>query len=89
MISDLEARKIASEWHSGQTSALYALSSTGAILDHVDTANELTDLAREESNRPTDQRNDPASFTNLINLRTYVRRHGNRGPQDHWSNLTW
>lgn len=35
MITDLEARKLASEWHGGQRTALYALTSTGAILNGV------------------------------------------------------
>lgn len=32
MISALEARRIASEWHGGQASALYALASSGTVV---------------------------------------------------------
>jgi hypothetical protein len=35
MIDDRTAQRIASDWHSGQSSALYALASTGAIADHA------------------------------------------------------
>ena len=35
MLTDLQARKLASEWHGGQWTGLYALSSSGAIIvDH-------------------------------------------------------
>lgn len=43
MITDTEARKIASEWHGGGGTALYAFSSTGAI----DTAREDHDIESE------------------------------------------
>ncbi len=49
MLTDLDARKIACEWHGGQGSALYALCSTGAIdtgrADH-DVQEEITECAR-------------------------------------------
>jgi hypothetical protein len=80
-ISDLEARKIASEWHGGQGSSLYALCSTGAI--DADVASEITECARSCKGR------GGSDFTNLIELRTYVTRNGPRGPQDGWSNLHW
>lgn len=91
MISDTEARRIASDWHGGGGSALYAFASTGAIdtarADH-DIAHELTETAKSESRIAPEQRDDPAGFTNLINLRTYCRRHGKRGPVPGWADLT-
>lgn len=35
MIATSEARRIASEWHSGQTSALYAFASSGSITPNL------------------------------------------------------
>lgn len=85
-LTDLEARKIAAAWHGGGGTALYALCSSGAI----DTAREDHDVAREltECARSCRGKGGP-DFTNLIDLRTYTRRHGPRGPVDGWSDLTW
>ena len=53
MITDTEARKIASEWHGGGGSALYAFSSTGAI----DTAREDHSIMDEIGENIRDQSN--------------------------------
>lgn len=45
--TDTRARKIASEWHGGQSSPLYALASTGSILDGISSeiVNNLCDYS--------------------------------------------
>ncbi len=87
MISDTEARKIASEWHGGQGTALYAFSSTGAIdtarADHDATA-EVADLIWAIP-AETDERN----ANELRDLERYVNANGPRGPQEGWGDLTW
>lgn len=79
MISDAQARSIASAWHGGQWSPLYSLASSGAI-DDVDSVRreisgdlETVDVGRER--RP------------LLALDVYVREHGTRGPVAGWSGL--
>lgn len=85
-LTDLEARIIAANWHGGGGTALYAFASTGAIdtarKDH-DIAAELTDCARAQMGK------GGPDLTNLIDLRTYCRRHGPRGPVAGWSDLVW
>lgn len=68
-LTDHDARMIASDWHGGQRSPLYALASTGAILP-----NTMADI---ESLR-TDN-------AELAALRAYVVEHGVRGPQKGWN----
>jgi hypothetical protein len=79
VISDACARMIASQWHGGQFSALYALASSGAI--------EAVDVSRElQGVQAVTQR--PASHTAELNaLAAYVRHHGARGPVPGWSSL--
>jgi hypothetical protein len=77
--TDLEAKNIASEWHNGQWSALYALSSTGAILDGV--SKEIADA--------TYRANDTEA-KELSKLMMYVSDRiiaNNKGTQDFWSDL--
>ena len=85
-ITDQQARKIASEWHGGGGTALYALASTGAIdtarADH-DVAQEITECARACRGK------GGPDFTNLIELRAYARRKGRRGPVEGWAQLNW
>jgi hypothetical protein len=89
MISDLEARRIASEWHGGGGTALYAFTSTGAI----DTAREDHRLMHEIEDCVASLATQPHTRTvdvdDLFNLRTYVSHTGKRGPQPGWSDLTW
>lgn len=81
-LPDVYARVIAAVWHGGQSSALYALASTGAILtatddDDRDTLGELSELISE-----TDE-------DELRTLRSYVERVGTRGPVEGWDSLHW
>jgi hypothetical protein len=78
MISDGQARRIASEWHSGMSSALYSLASSGAIdLDRVrdEISRELWKLDVGEVRRE------------LLALDKYVRTAGARLAQAGWSRL--
>lgn len=78
IIDDLTARRIASEWHNGQGSALYSLASTGAI--HAGTGGEII------ASMPDD---DAEAETELVQLLAYVNRHGERGRQAGWADLSW
>jgi hypothetical protein len=71
---DGQARRIASEWHSGQASALYSLSSCGAITPDV--AGEIT---REMNTGEGGKSGD------LRALLIYVTFHGPRDRQDGWA----
>jgi hypothetical protein len=71
MITSGIARRIASEWHSGQGSALYSFASTGSITEDLH-----REIEREIPNDPSPE---------LIALATYVEECGYRGPVDDWS----
>lgn len=73
VIDDLTARLLASTWHSGQFSPLYALASTGAIVDGVDS----------EIRQRLGVGHDPQ----LQALLGYAAAKGPRGPQPGWSRL--
>lgn len=78
MINDGQARRIASEWHGGMSSALYSLGSSGAIdLDRVqhEISRELGQLDVGEVQRE------------LLALDKYVRTAGARPAQPGWSHL--
>jgi hypothetical protein len=79
VITDGQARTIASDWHGGQASALYALASSGAIPDVEAVRREIsTDLATVDvgkERRP------------LLALDTYVREAGQRDRQPGWASL--
>lgn len=77
MISDAQARSIAAAWHGGQASPLYALASSGAIVDNVrrEIGNDLETVDVGPERRP------------LLALDVYVREHGQRGPVSGWSGL--
>lgn len=78
MISDGQARRIASDWHGGMSSALYSLASSGAIdLDRVrdEISRELWKLDVGEVRRE------------LLALDKYVRTAGARPVQSGWSRL--
>lgn len=77
VISDACARVIASQWHSGQWSPLYALQSSGAITDGA--AAEVSDAGASTS--------VPAEQAALRELGRYIDHHGARGPVDGWSSL--
>jgi hypothetical protein len=75
MIRHKTARRIASEWHNGQSTALYALASTGAIQWPVDEELKLCQ-AHAPKGKP---------WIELAKLRGYVRFSGERGPIEGWS----
>lgn len=75
MISDGQARRIASDWHSGMSSALYSLVSSGAInLDRV----------RDEISRSLCQLDVGEVRRELLALDKYVRTAGERPAQRRW-----
>lgn len=77
MLTDTEARKIASDWHGGGGSALYVLASTGAISN--ETVDEINDTLKSTL----------YDADELFDLRDYCHYHNIRGPQDGWGKLTW
>lgn len=74
---DNEARRIASEWHGGQTSALCALATSGAI-DRDRCSYEISDSYNEATGQDT---------RDLLRLLAYVCQHRDRGPVTGWSDL--
>ena len=95
MISDLRARQIASEWHGGGGTALYALSSTGAILSweartHCEEDSTMNLAVSEISQELRElQQATYSERRALTALLAYVERNGIRGPVAEWSDLTW
>jgi hypothetical protein len=79
-IDDLTARVIAASWHGGQSSPLYALASSGAIVANV--GDEITACK-------VDAYHQGAGTPELVALMAYVQHHGERGPQAGWSELRW
>lgn len=80
-VDDLQAKVIASAWHSGQSSALYSFSSTGAISEDLE-----WEITRQlDSGAPFEQGERPE----LDALRAYVVAQGWREPQPNWSDLSW
>lgn len=77
MITDGAARRIASDYHNGQTSASYSFASTGTITD-VDSL--IRDLQRGLS---SDQLDDP----DLRALTDYITQTGPRGSVSGWAGL--
>jgi hypothetical protein len=74
-----QARRIASEWHDGQGSALYSFVSTGAIaLDALD--GEIVANLDRQLDDSTEQRE-------LDALLAYVHSNGERGPVAGWADL--
>jgi hypothetical protein len=78
-IPDDAARMIASQYHGGQTSAFYALASSGAI--------NLERLRQEYIRIYTDPHTAQDDRRKLDHLGTYVLAHGNRGRLAGWSRL--
>jgi hypothetical protein len=78
-LSALQAKVIANAWHGGQSSALYAFTSTGAILPTAD------DEIAAQLHHTTNAQNR----AELEALAFYVRDHGERGKVHGWSDLTW
>jgi hypothetical protein len=84
VISDACARVIASWWHGGQASALYSLSSCGAVSDRTawEVQNEINQL-RTGKTEPENETDEVA----LTHLLAYVERHAGRKPVESWSRL--
>lgn len=79
-ISDGKARRIASEWHGGQGSALYSFTSTGTITD--DLVSEIrSELVSAILGTNIEERKV------LQDLLTYAKAHGMRGPVEGWSSV--
>lgn len=83
MITDGKARRIASEWHSGLSSALYKFTSTGAIVLGLwhDIADCQADAYVHRSHYTDQDRADLAA------LYSYADSAGERGPQCGWAEL--
>lgn len=78
-ISDLAARVIATQFHGGQSSALYALSSTGSISDGWDSE---VRIAITHSDEYQERRA-------LEALAAYCERRRDKCRQPNWSTLRW
>lgn len=79
-ISHLKARQISSDWHGGQGSAMYALSSAGTIAPHL--VGEIDRTLGEATTKKETRR--------LTQLRRYAEKSGVRGPVRDWANtLNW
>jgi len=72
-ITDLQAKVIANAWHGGQSSDMYALTSTGTIRTDFDPGFGDNRLDEPE----------------IMALMHYVHTLGPRGPVNNWSNLSW
>jgi hypothetical protein len=77
VIDDSIARLIASQYHGGQSSALYSFASTGAI----DKANMIGDILECHMAADDDENFDPAALNALYH---YVGIHGDREPVKGW-----
>ncbi|MDX8143291.1 hypothetical protein SK854_14275 [Lentzea sp. BCCO 10_0061] len=75
MISDGQARRIASDWHGGMSSALYSLASSGAV--------DL-DRARDEISRELQNLDVGEIRRELLALDKYVRTAGERTAVAEW-----
>jgi hypothetical protein len=78
MIGDGQARRIASEWHGGMSSALYSLGSSGAV---------AVDRVRNEISRELRKLDVGEVRRELLALDKYVRTVGERPMQAGWSRL--
>lgn len=78
MISDGQARRIASDWHGGMSSALYSLASSGAV--------DL-DRARDEISRELRNLDVGEIRRELLALDKYVRTAGERTAVAEWFRL--
>lgn len=79
VIPDAAARMIASQYHGGQTSALYSLTSAGAI--------DTDSLRREITSFYVDESMTVGDLRKLDHLAFWIMAHGNRGPVEGWSEL--
>lgn len=77
-IDEADARRIASEWHGGQSTALYAFASSGHIAtDLLDEASrELADQARRAVDSPSEA--DSADLVDLAALVAWIGQQNRR-----------
>lgn len=78
-------RELAASWHGGQWSSLYALASSGAIVDGVEGEIEGCIITAEGYAAA-----DPDYAADIVPLRhllAYVCHQGNRGPVEGWHNI--
>lgn len=85
MITDVEARRIASDWHGGGGSALYVLTSTGAIVLN-DQGMEWLNVKEEIQACLDSTYSDQSRLEWLLK---YVEKHGSRGLVVGWGQLSW
>ena len=83
--ADANARRDACYWHSGGSSPLYALCSTGAITEHA--LAEVTDCHDEVSDHNGSYAEQDGA--DLATLFDYIVEHGPRGPVDGWGIMPW
>jgi hypothetical protein len=79
VINDGQARRIAMEWHGGQSSALYSFGSCGAVID--------LERLRNEISRDLQQLDVGIERRELLALDKYVRNAGRRPEVPGWSRL--
>lgn len=75
-------RRIASEWHGGMRSDLYAFASTGTIRYDL-----LAEVEDEVNNFAVLTDEDEVTMDELTELRDYVAECGIRGPREGWSEI--
>lgn len=78
-------RALAAAWHSGMSSPLYALASSGAIVDGIE--REVEEAIADAERFGTTDPDYAADVVPLRHLLTYVRHHGPRGPVEGWSDI--
>lgn len=78
--TDLQAKVIASAYHGGQNTAMYAFASSGAILPG------LYDEVYHDINLYGGRR---GNIKNLWPLLSYIYGRLPRGPMGHWHTLNW
>jgi len=77
-------RELASSWHGGMSSPLYALASTGAIVEGL--VDEIEDCIATAVQYDSDP-DYAADIPRLEHLLVYVRNRGLRGPVTGWSQI--
>lgn len=76
-----QAKNVAAEWNGGQTTALYALSATGTIVDGIlEEIDGCLDVTKAFANMEQEK-------VKLQNLQSYVKNRRNRNPVDGWRDL--
>jgi hypothetical protein len=94
-LTDLDVRKIASEWHGGGGYPLHILGSSGAIPDVADLVTEIRECIAfidDPDTRFDEHWTKEVAATDreqLVALIDYAERNGKRGEQPGWANLTW